>query len=462
MLVTTTQGTIAERLAGWTSTLAVTEIPDPAAHAAKRCLVDTLGVTVAGSHTAVCDRVQSHVGANYAAGRCTVLGPDTATSPAGAALANGVAAHALDFDDTSYAGIIHGSCIVLPAVLAAVEEGRGDGRTLLEAFVAGAEATYAVGLTVTDTHYFKGWWATGSCGMIGAAAGAAHALGLDAARTTHAIGLAAVQACGMVAVLGTEAKPFLAGRAAMIGLEAALLAARGLTAPDRAFEDRRGFLQLLNDGNAQEEGLAHLGESWRMVTPGIFFKRYPVCSAAQAGAEMTERLIGDAGLGLEDIAEIVCEVPHLVAISLVHDDPTVPTEAQFSMPFAVGAILAYGHLGPEHLTTECLRDERLRGAMTKVVMRAADDLDVPEIKSRYPECARVTVRTTDGSEVSGFLGAPTGMPENPASDGQLSDKFRRCLGFAGWSEARTERLLAGLWEIESVPSVSALLREADR
>ncbi|MGI9382100.1 MAG: MmgE/PrpD family protein [Methyloligellaceae bacterium] len=454
-----TTGTIAERLGAWAAALSLEQVPTDAAHAARRCILDTVGVIIAGSRTPTGERVQAHMDANYADGACTVLGPGTTASPAGAALANGVAGHVLDFDDTSYAGIIHGSCIVLPAVLAAVEQGRRDGRTFLEAFTAGAEAAYAVGLTVTDSHYFKGWWATGTCGMVGAAAGAARALGLDAAQTTHAIGLAAVQACGMVAFLGTDAKPFMAGRCAMIGLEAALLAEHGLTAPANAFEDRRGFLQLLNDGGSDEAGLGELGESWRLVTPGIFFKRYPICSAAHAGAEMTERLVGEAGLTVDDITQVVCEVPHLVAISLVHDDPSRPTEAQFSMPFAIGAVLAFGTLGPEHLNGDCLQDASLRAAMGKVVMRAADDLDTPEMKSRYPESARVTIKTTDGRELSGFLGAPTGMPENPATDGALGDKFRRCLSFAGWPDARADALQAALWEIENAPDVSALLRE---
>ena len=454
-----TTGTIAERLGAWSAALSLDDVPAEAAHAAKRCILDTIGVIVAGSRTPTAERVRAHVGRNYAGGACTVLGPDAAASPAGAALANGMAGHVLDFDDTSYAGIIHGSCIVLPAVLAAAEEGGRDGRALLEAFTAGVEATYALGLTVTDSHYFKGWWATGTCGAVGAAAGAARALGLNAAQTSQAIGLAAVQACGMVAFLGTDAKPFMAGRCATVGLEAALLAGQGLTAPADAFEDRRGFLQLLNDGGSDAAGLDGLGVSWRLLEPGIFFKRYPICSAAHAGTEMTERLVGEAGLGLEDVAEVVCEVPHLVAISLEHDDPARPTEAQFSMPFAVGAVLAHGTLGPEHLSAEGLRDPRLRAAMGKVAMREVADLSAPEMTRRYPESARVTIRTTDGRELTDFLGAPTGMPENPASDDALGDKFRRCLAFADWPEARADALEAALWEIEAAPDVSALLRE---
>lgn len=459
MLQTSGTGSIAERLGAWSAALALADVPDAAVVAAKRCIADTLAVAVAGSRTGVAERVAAHVRDTVGDGPCRLLGRAETASPVGASLANGTAAHALDFDDTSYAGIIHGSAIVLPAVLAAAERAGGDGQCLLEAFIAGAEVTYAVGLTVTKSHYMSGWWATGTCGAIGAAAGSARALGLDGERIATAIALATVQASGMIAVLGTDAKPLLAGRAAAMGVEAALLAGTGLSAPAAAFEDRRGFLQLMNDGQADAAGLGALGQTWRLTDPGICIKTYPICSAAHAAAQLTAALLQENAIAGGEVAQVVCEVPDLVAISLVHDDPASPAEAQFSMPFAVGAILAFGDLGPEHLTPETLSQPALREAMAKVAMRRADDLDTPDMRTRYPESARVTVATQDGREVTGFLGAPAGMPENPLSDAAFDAKIDRCLAFAGWDPARAARLRADLNVLETVADLSALLEE---
>ena len=377
----------------------------------------------------------------------TVLGTPVRLSPVGAALVNGTSGHALDFDDTSYTGIMHGSTVVLPAALAAAEESAADGRRLLEAFIVGSEVTYAVALTCTTAHYFKGWWSTATCGAFGAAAAAAKALGLSVEQTTSALALAGAQASGPKVAFGTDAKPFLAGRAAAIGVEAALLAGKGLIGPPDIFEDPRGFLELLNDGRAEPGAIDDLGHMWRLVDPGIFFKQYPVSSAAHAAAELTQRLLEDNRLSGDAVRKAVCEVPPTVAISLMHDRPRTPQEAQFSLPFAVGAMLFRGKLDIDCLTDETLSDQSMRDAMAKVEMRRVDELH----RDEAPEGARVTLQTHDGNDVSGYLGEPMGMPGNPMSDAWLHDKFLRCVATGGLEQSDAQALLRRLADIESAP-----------
>jgi 2-methylcitrate dehydratase PrpD len=259
----TQDGGVAKSIAGclgaWVAGLSLEQVPEDALHIARRCIADTISVAVAGSRTPVAKRVRDHVSTQYGSEPCSLLGTSDSASASGAALVNGVSGHALDFDDTSYAGVIHGSAIVLPAVLAAGEQANASGADFLEAFIAGSEATYALGLTLTDSHYRSGWWATGTLGAIGAAAGAAKALGLGRDDISSAIALAALQANGMIAMLGFDAKPILAGQAARLGVESALLAAQGNSVPPAAFEDRRGLLNLMNEGRQDAAGLADLG-----------------------------------------------------------------------------------------------------------------------------------------------------------------------------------------------------------
>ena len=285
-------GTLAQTIASFGAGLELDAVPREVRHAAKRCIVDLVGVAIAAVPNPMSRLVLDHARGIYASGVATVLGTPVRLSPVGAALVNGTSGHALDFDDTSYTGIMHGSTVVLPAALAAAEESAADGRRLLEAFIVGSEVTYAVALTCTTAHYFKGWWSTATCGAFGAAAAAAKALGLSVEQTTSALALAGAQASGPKVAFGTDAKPFLAGRAAAIGVEAALLAGKGLIGPPDIFEDPRGFLELLNDGRAEPGAIDDLGHMWRLVDPGIFFKQYPVCSAAHAAAELTQRLAG--------------------------------------------------------------------------------------------------------------------------------------------------------------------------
>ena len=428
--------TLAGRAAAWSSGLGLANVPRPVVDTALDCILDLVGVSLAGAHDPLSAEVAAHAAASHAAGPATVLGRPERLGPAGAALANGTAGHVLDFDDTSYTGIMHGSTVVFPAALAAVEQAGGDGRRLLEAFIAGSEVTYAIALLAGTGHYFRGWWSTATFGVFGAAAAAARGLGLDAGRTRMALALAGVQAGGLKAAFGTDAKPWMAGRAAAAGVEAALLAARGVTGPADILEDSRGFLRLLDGEGGDAAALDRLGTVWRLADPGIFFKQFPVCSGAHAAAELALRLIERHALSAADIAGVTCEVTPTVAISLVHDRPKTPQEAQFSMPFAIGAILAFGSLGTAHLAPEVLADPALREAMAKVTMIRDDSLADAEA----PEGARVTIRTRDGQTVSDWLGQPTGMPGNPMSADALRGKFAACCAAGGLGAAETERL----------------------
>jgi 2-methylcitrate dehydratase PrpD len=436
------------QIASWSSALDLDAVPDDVNQAAKRCIVDLVGVAIAGASRPQSRRTFRYARETYAPGPATAFGFEDRLSPVAAALVNGTVGHVLDFDDTSYSGIMHGSTVVLPAALAAAEFANADGRRLFEAYVVGVEVSYAIALLCTTSHYHKGWWSTATFGAFGAAAAAAKAMELSESQATNALALAGVQACGLKVAFGTDAKPFLAGRAAAIGVEAALLASSGYNAPPAVLEDRRGFIHLLNDGVVNYDGIDKLGKEWRLINPGIFFKQYPVCSAAHAAVELTQRLLEKHELQSKTVQKVICEVPPLVAISLVYDMPDGPQAAQFSMPFAVGTMLARGRLGIEDLTTEALTDPGIQMEMSKVEMRRVDSLQ----DANAPECARVTIVTDDGGELTEYLGEPTGMPGNPMSDDQLHNKFLRCTTVGGLHREQATALLQHLTSIESVPS----------
>lgn len=437
--------TLAGKAAAWSSALDLDRVPEEVVHVAKRCITDLVGVTIAGSLDPLCAKTAGYALETHAPGACTIFGRLDTIGPLGAALANGTAGHVLDFDDTSYTGIMHGSTVIFPAALAAVEHAGGDGRRLLEAFIAGSEVAYAIAMLCATGHYFRGWWSTATFGVFGAAAAAAHGLGLDARQTQMALAIAGVQASGLKAAFGTDAKPYMAGRAAAIGVEAALLAARGLVGPANVLEDSRGFLALLNDGHQEAGEIEKLGKVWRLVEPGIFFKQFPVCSAAHAAAQLMQTLIGTHALTSADVLDVTCEVTPTVAISLLHDRPATPQEAQFSMPFALGAILAYGDLGILNLNAKFLADTALRHAMAKITMVRDDALHT----EAAPEGAKLTIRTRNGQSISGYLGVPRGMPANPTSDQELREKFRRCCEIGGLGQAQTDRLHQHMYALET-------------
>ena len=445
---------IAEQLAEFVSTLSIESMPSEVVEGAKRCMLDTTGVIIAGQSSNVALNTLEHAKSAYGAGKAHILGADEVMHPMGAALVNGTAGHANDFDDTSYTGIMHGSVVVLPAALALAEERGVSGVKLLEAFIAGVEVEYAIAELCTDSIYFKGWWTSGVYGTFGAAAACARILGLDRSGITNAIAMAATNTSGMKAFFGTDAKPLGIGMAASKGMECALLAASGMTGPVDAFEHQCGFLKLLNDNNHSADFNLQLSKKWRLLDPGILFKSYPVCSAAQAGAELTLLLMQQNGLTADDIEKVICEVPPLVEISLVYQRPDSIRQAQFSMPFAVGCMLAFGKLGLEQLTDDVLNNPKLQQQIQKVTMHVPEFLaNDPTILQRSPEGAGVTLITNDQIEFKDFLARPTGMPGNPISTQALVGKFLNCLMQGGKSNELAISLAHELLEIDECPNI---------
>jgi 2-methylcitrate dehydratase PrpD len=449
----------AERLADFACGLKTGDLPGEARHEVKRCILDTFGVILAGRNAGLPKALRGHTIRAFGVGPSSLLGSGIKLQPAGAALVNSVAGHIYDFDDTSYSGIMHGSVVALPAALAAVEAVEGGGRLLIEAFVAAVESEYAVAQAFGHGIYFRGWWTTGLYGAIGAAVAGAKALGLDRETTAHAIALAAAGTTGMRASFGSDAKPLGAGQAAQRGLESGYLASSGVKGPLEIFEDSRGLSGLMNDGHWDGTRLDDLGQTWRLLDPGILFKRYPVCSAAQAAAEAVESLLAEKNLTAQDVHHVLCEVPDLVRLSLVHDDPASAREAQFSLPFAVGAILAFGKLGLEQIDDSCLADSSLRREIAKVEMRVIDEAQEAGLAPEdWPEGAKVTLTTAEGERLSLFLPRPTGMPGNPISDSDLEEKYRACLAFAGLSPEAAEMSARLVWDLENQESLDELVQ----
>ncbi len=442
---------IAQQLAAFIKGLSLDTVPLSVIEEAKRCLLDTSGVIVAGQSTKVAESTRAHALGVYGPGKARILGREDLMHPMGAAMVNGTAGHANDFDDTSYTGIMHGSVVVFPAALALAEEQGISGVKLLEAFIAGVEIEYAIAELCTDSIYFKGWWTSGVYGAFGAAAACAKILELDHSGILNAIAMAVTYSSGMKAFFGTDAKPLGIGTAASKGMECALLAASGLTGPADAFEHECGFLKLLNDNKHAKDFDLQLSKKWRLVDPGILFKSFPVCSAAQAGVELTGLLIEQHNLTTDDIVKVICEVPPLVDISLIYHRPETVREAQFSMSFSIGCMLTFGSLGLEHLTDEVLMNSNLQQQIQKVTMHVPEFLaNDPTVLHRCPEGTGITLITENQVEFKDFLERPTGMPGNPISTNELLSKFINCATYGGLSESTAEFISSRILSIENV------------
>lgn len=413
--------------------------PAEVTHQANRAILDTLGVIVAG---AAHPTTQAVAAAHPDRTGEAALATGGQASAETAALINGTAAHVWDFDDTSYTGIMHGSAVILPTVLALAAECDSEAERQRHAFIVGSEITYVLADTCTHDHYFKGWWSTATFGLVGATAAAGVLLGLSRDAMQSAIGLAAAATGGGRAVFGTDGKPFLVGETARRAVTFARAAKAGLSGPAEAFEDSRGFFALLNGGQSKLSELETLGRRWRLVEPGLLFKTNPVCSAAQAAIEQTHRLLRELNATAADIETVRAEVPELVYISLVYPDPETPAEAQFSLPFAVACAALYGKVRFDDLLPGAQQTPEKKELMARVQTEIAEDLSTDEARQAYPESARITLTLKDRRAARGFCGVPRGMPDNPQSDAELISKFDAAITYGG-REGAIETELGG-------------------
>ena len=294
----------------------------------------------------------------------------------------------------------------------------------------------ALGRAFGHDLFWNGFWTTGLLGSVAAAAAAAKVMSLDTSGTTAAIDIALGQASGLRVIVGTPMKPVACGLAAEAGVRAAMLARAGISMGADVVGHRHGFAALLNDGAVHREELALLGQRYVFERAPMAFKQYPICSYGQAATEA----LCDALLDLkEPVSRVLCEVPAVVLDNMPFGPPQNATEAQFSLPFALGAVLAFGALLPSHLNAATLADTRFVAALARVAVQLPSGASVQALEG-CAEGAVLTVTGLSGRVVTRTIRIPSGMPQRPLTDTQLVVKFHACvdpvLGAAGASGLR--------------------------
>src|SRR5262245_30800148 len=285
--------------------------PVEARRRAATALCDTVGVILAGAPEVAAKIIRGTI-VTESQGQCRVLGTSERASAGDAALANGVAAHAHDYDDMCFVSMAHPSCALVPAILAAGELTGVSGAAVLDAYIAGFELECRLGLVMNPRPYHeRGWHCTSSIGTLGAAAAAARLLKLDATSTVHALGIAASMACGLKENLGSMVKPLHAGMAARNGVTAARLAKAGFVASEQSIEGPQGYLVAMDSQkppSALLDVMADLGDRWEILDTGVTVKLYPSCAATHPPLDALLSLKRWNHITFEDIAAIDVEV----------------------------------------------------------------------------------------------------------------------------------------------------------
>ena len=428
--------------------------PASARERAAAAVLDTVGVTLAGASEPAARIVQhvitpidGHVGA------CGVLGAGIRASATDAALANGTAAHALDYDDMCFVSLAHPSAPLVAAALAAGELAHASGSALLDAYIVGFEIEGRLGRVMNPRHYQRGWHCTSTLGSIGAAAAAARLLGLDAGAANHALAIAASEASGLKDNFGTMVKPLHAGLAGRNGVQAALLAKAGMTGSAQALDGPQGFLAAMDsEGQSLLDVSADLGVRWEILDTGITVKLYPSCAGTHPTLDAILALRGLENFTDDEVERIDIDVDSITPTVLIYDRPVSGLEAKFSMPFCAAAAVVHGGVGIDTFDEVSLRDPRVAELMPRIAMHVDPSLDG---KGPALTQARITITLRDGRKVSREANGARGYPERPVSGEDLAAKFMTCARRILPDDV-AQRALAMLQRIDGVDDVRKL------
>jgi 2-methylcitrate dehydratase PrpD len=405
--------------------LAFDDLPDEAIHWAKIGILDYLGVTLAGSREPA-PRLALEALGTPAAGPAALLGMARRVGALDAALVNGTAAHALDFDDCNNTFGGHPSVPILPALFALADESGASGRDFLAAYVTGFEVETKIALAVHFHHYMKGWHPTATLGVFGSAAACAKLMGLDDERTATALAIAASFASGIKANFGTMVKPLHVGHCSRNGLYAARLARAGFTAGAEAFEHKQGFFNVFNGEGTYDA--SRILERWAnpldIVTPGIAIKQYPCCGSTHPALDAILRLAREHKPAPDDI-ERVDVWTH--ARRLEHTNRPAPKsdlDAKFSIQYCVARALLDQTISIEHFEGKTYENPAVKKLLPRVYA-------APYTTAQFPAenhfGAEVKIALRGGKVLGAKVDEPFGRTSrNPLPAALLKEKFDNC------------------------------------
>lgn len=425
-------------------------LPKEAVEATKSSILDTLGVLIAGASE--CDREVGLVREWGGKEESTILVYGDKVPAANAAWANSIMAKAMDFDDVME-GAMHISASTVPTALA-VSEVRGgiSGKEFITAIAAGADL--AARIHLASRNY--GFTTTGTIVVFGTAAIAAKLLGMNIDGMLNALGIAFIRAAGSVQVATDKvlAIRLVQGFASRSGIEAAILAQRGITGVKNVLQGTYGFFHLFSRDEGDLSALTdQLGKRFEGVRACI--KKYPSCGTTHTATEAALRLVREVDIDPKEISQITVEVSEFVHSIAGHpfeiaDNPRV--EAQYSLAYAVAnAIVRKGSM-LQHFTERHVRDPEVVAIAHKVH---------PVIKTKGRDLsALVEIKMKDGMKYSKSAKRNEVVLQSPFSPEEVKTKFRNCVTFAPKSiaEENCQRIIEMVDRLEEVDEVPELIK----
>lgn len=455
----TTEKPLSLILAEALAEITIDQVSGRAIDAATLGIIDTVGVTLLGATEAVTRVLQRALTGEIAPGPALLFGSEQRVATLDAAMINGTAAHAADYDDMARHMGGHPSVTLVPVLFALGEALGASGRQILEAYIVGFEAACRLGRVVHPHHYEKGWHPTSTLGVFGAAAAAARLLQLDPERTATALALAASMSAGIKANFGTMTKPFHVGQCCRNGLLAAQLAANGFTANLAVLEHKQGFFASYDglENVHPERMMAQWGKLLEIEQPSVGLKQFPCCGSTQPAIRAMQDLAAQ-GLRHDDVDSIAITVNRQRLPHTNNPRPQSGLAAKFSVQYVTARALTDGTVKLEHFEGDSYLDARVQRLMALTSVGAyPHSADAAADMATNEFAASVAVTTRDGRTLTSVAPHALGRGgANAMSEAEMREKYSDCAGRV-LPAAQTAGSFEALWALRDDASLHALM-----
>ena len=454
---------VTERAVAFIERVGFDDLPDEALRIGRRCVLDGLGLFVAGAAEDSLRILIEEAREQGGRADALLLGAGDLKVPAPmAARVLGTAGHAHDWDDTQvsrdprhqYGLLTHPTIPPLVAALAVGQrQGGASGRDLMLAFLAGFEVESKISEWMLPEHYRRGFHSSGTVGTFGAAVAAAKLLGLSGEKLACTLGIAASMASGIRVNFGTMTKPLHVGRAAENGVTAALLAARGFTADPNGLDGPWGFFSVHGGGVSEDKTTEGFGNTWSIVEPGVSIKPYPSGILTHQSMDAMLRLVREHDLAPEQIEKIAVFAGGNILKPIRYPIASNHLEAKFCMPALLAMIVLRRQAGRLEFSDAFVASD----AMQTMQRRIRTEID-PAIETQGTDRirSRIELTTRDGRRLVAWADERyRGGPDNPMSDADLEAKFRACTDGL-LDEARQAGIIETVQRVETLADATRL------
>jgi len=436
-----------KKLAGFISRTAFEDFSTQVIRQAKLCILDLIGVSIAGSRQKTSSIVRELFSAAGGIEEATIWSSDCKVPILTAVMVNAVQGHAIDMDDGHRFANGHPGVDTIPAAVAIAERENLTGKDLIEAVVTGYDIFIRLGSVINPDLLLRGFHTTATLGTFASAAVAAKLLGLNGLQTENALALSGLQSAGLLEALssGEMGKSFQVGKAVQSGVLAALLAQRGADGPEHIFEGEKGFFRAFAGKECNSQAILNdIGEDFQITS--VYCKKHAACRHIHSPLDATAEIVSANDLAPGEIVSIEIET-YSIAESLTGHLVTEGSElaAKFSMPVAIAIFLVFGQSDSAAFNRKYISDPLVQSLAKKITVKVNPDRD-----KIYPQkrSARVTVCTQTQSYTH-EVNYSRGEPENPLSEEEFMAKYEKNARIL-YAEDQTRRIRDLVLNMENI------------